>query len=151
MSLLPACYIPMQYEKRCNGSRREGRAHMMEEKDTVVLRLAEGGFLVAQLDVYCRDQDDGSTKAYSRSKINAELCVIGGGCDGDWDLMEEVPITFNGELASGSKATELMKEWETDAVIPVGHRDLCLACSCGLCDAPLCAAARGASGPHLEG
>lgn len=82
LSWLRACHIPMQYERRhgSGGTHRRARARLLEDKDTVVLRRGDdyGDLLVAQLDVTCGDD---VPEVYSGNvpRINAEMCVIGGG------------------------------------------------------------------------
>ncbi|CAL4995038.1 unnamed protein product [Urochloa decumbens] len=73
LSLLPACYIPMQYERhRCGGvtGRREDFPRIMEEKDTVVLRRRDGDLFVAQLEVSYGDEESNEALINEMSEVS---------------------------------------------------------------------------------
>ncbi|RLM69890.1 hypothetical protein C2845_PM17G03310 [Panicum miliaceum] len=127
--LLPACYIPKQYERRGDEARRpEKSARMLFRNDTAVLRRGEGDHVVAQLEVSYGD----APKAFNpvelespdyASRIHAELCVLRTG-SGDWELVQAVRIVYDADMASGGGA-RLMRDWETEAAFPASDRFLC--------------------------
>ena len=61
------------------------------------------------------------------SRIHAELCVLSTSCRGDWELMQAVPIVYDGEAASSGagEGARLMLDRQTDAAVPAGDRFLC--------------------------
>ncbi|CAL4982137.1 unnamed protein product [Urochloa decumbens] len=115
LSLLPACFFPMTFQ-RGDGAGRVARARHLWKKDTGILRRGSGEVTVAQLEV--PDTDD--RPKFPRNK--AELCVLDTGRL-QWELRRDVPIV-HGEATAG-KAYDLMLWWETDVAVPVGDRFLC--------------------------
>ncbi|CAN6362431.1 unnamed protein product [Urochloa humidicola] len=118
LSLLPACFFPMTFER---GEDTDWRASARQRRhlwknNTGILRRGSGEVItVAQLEV-----PDNNDREIPRNK--AELCVLDTGTL-EWELNRDVPVV-HGEATAG-EARELMVWWETDVAVPVGDRFLC--------------------------
>ncbi|CAL4994997.1 unnamed protein product [Urochloa decumbens] len=108
LSLLAACFFPMDYE------RLKVQYPSFKTSQRLYRAIVAAGYLKhwAQLEV--------------TGDHTAELCVLRlGRCHG-WDLNQDVPIVrVTGEALPLSKAGEPMRWWHTDAVVPAGDRFLC--------------------------
>ncbi|CAO2147945.1 unnamed protein product [Urochloa humidicola] len=117
LSLLPACFFPMTFDRSSEdtGRRDSVRQRYMWKENTGILRCGGSGEVtVVQLEV---PKPEGW-----KFRDKAELCVLDT-VRLEWELHRDVSIV-HGE-ATASKAEELMLWWETDVAVPVGNRFLC--------------------------
>ncbi|KAL6653491.1 hypothetical protein ACP70R_009069 [Stipagrostis hirtigluma subsp. patula] len=116
-SLLPACYFPMQYERR-----RDVRdnARRMGTEDTGILRRGEGDLLVAQLEL-----------TYDEPYDTAELCVLR-------------PGATRTRYTHGYDRPCMRRSWNMGAAGPCALRFVGIAprCCCGGPGESTCARAR---------
>ncbi|CAL4995050.1 unnamed protein product [Urochloa decumbens] len=116
LSLLPSCYISMQFE-RDQGAPQDPipsqRSRSLDSKNTGVLRLGDGKILVVQLDL-----------GYNNV---AELCVLHHPSHGrDW-VIKRVPIVHHRQEGKDEVRQWRRPPWPevVEAAVPVGNRFMC--------------------------